>query len=429
MTDLEKSLFTKIDKIPIIDPHSHIDPHKPAARSLWDILSYPYYTSLSHSSGMDPDRIKYTVPDDARARAILEYMPGFASTAQFRWFADMLTDFFDLPADISADWNVDAIIDHCESRLQSADWSAHIKNVSNIKAVFTSHPLKDDLDGIDLNFYIPSLRVDDLVLSFESKEVRARLIETTDIQVTNANSLRLALHKVFDRLTRYNLAACTTSLPPDLSLSFASETKIDGLVAKATRGDFFTPEERNQMATFTLFELAQRCQEHQVPMHILFGVIRDVYDHGVINGTDLFDQRCSLVELHKLFNAFPNVKFPVSVISHAQNHELIAYAWIYHNVYAQGHWWYSNLPAFIFDDLCARMHSLPANKMIGYFSDAHSLEFVLPKFRMYKRELAKILAREYVTGLNWSEERAIELARDILYRNVVELYGLQTVKE
>src|SRR5260370_11327075 len=49
---LAQDLYTEICRVPIIDPHSHIDPRRPTARSLDDILGYHYYTELAHSAGM-----------------------------------------------------------------------------------------------------------------------------------------------------------------------------------------------------------------------------------------------------------------------------------------------------------------------------------------------------------------------------------------
>jgi glucuronate isomerase len=47
---LAQDLYTEICHIPLIDPRSHIDPHRPTARSLDDILGYHYYTELAHSA-------------------------------------------------------------------------------------------------------------------------------------------------------------------------------------------------------------------------------------------------------------------------------------------------------------------------------------------------------------------------------------------
>jgi predicted DNA-binding transcriptional regulator YafY len=71
-----------------------------------------------------------------------------------------------------------------------------------------------------------------------------------------------------------------------------------------------------------------------------------------------------------------------------------------------GHWWYSNTPTFIEHDCAARLEAVPRSKQIGYYSDMYKLEFALPKFAMYKRILAKVLAERFVIDRGWSEERA-----------------------
>jgi glucuronate isomerase len=36
----------------LIDPHTHINPHQAASKTLADILGYHYYTEIAHSAGM-----------------------------------------------------------------------------------------------------------------------------------------------------------------------------------------------------------------------------------------------------------------------------------------------------------------------------------------------------------------------------------------
>jgi glucuronate isomerase len=144
----------------------------------------------------------------------------------------------------------------------------------------------------------------------------------------------------------------------------------------------------------------------------------------VFQGQDLFDQRTSLFQYRELFNAFPQVTFPISVLTSNQNQELVSYAWIFPNVVTNGHWWYSNVPAYIEPDARARLTAVPATKQIGYYSDAYKLEFILPKFNMYRRVLAKILANDFVIARGWSEERAIALARQLLRENTQRIFGV-----
>jgi hypothetical protein len=156
----------------------------------------------------------------------------------------------------------------------------------------------------------------------------------------------------------------------------------------------------------------------------MIGVNRAVYRAGVYQGQDLYDSRVSLIQYQDLFNAFPNVTFPISVLASVTNQELVSYAWIFPNVVTNGHWWYSNTPAYIEHDAAARLEAVPQTKQIGYYSDAYKLEFVLPKFAMYKRILAKLLAERFVIERGWSETAAVDLGRRVLRGNVERIFNM-----
>ncbi len=150
---------------------------------------------------------------------------------------------------------------------------------------------------------------------------------------------------------------------------------------------------------------------------------RAVYAAGVTQGQDLYDSRVSLIQYAELFNAFPGVTFPISVLASVTNQELVSYSWIFPNVVTHGHWWYSNTPTFIEHDAAARLEAVPRTKQIGYYSDMYKLEFALPKFAMYKRILAKILAERFVIDRRWSEQQAVELGQQVLRGNVETIFN------
>jgi glucuronate isomerase len=114
------------------------------------------------------------------------------------------------------------------------------------------------------------------------------------------------------------------------------------------------------------------------------------------------------------------------VLSSGLNQELASYSWIFPNVITSGHWWYSNIPAFIEVDLKARLQAVPKTKQIGYYSDMYKLEFGLPKFNMYRRLLAKVLADDFVRTGALSEAGAVALARQVLRTNVERIFFAAT---
>jgi len=165
-----------------------------------------------------------------------------------------------------------------------------------------------------------------------------------------------------------------------------------------------------------------------LPFDLMIGPIRNVYPAGVAGGRDLFDRRVSLHDYRELFNHFSGVTFPVSTLSPDAGAELVAYSWIFPNVLPMGHWWYSNVPEFIAADLRARLQAVPKVKLVGYYSDAYKLEFILPKFNMFRKVLAETLAEDGMRGRGWSSEKALEVARVLLLDNPRRIFGRHDAK-
>jgi glucuronate isomerase len=65
---------------------------------------------------------------------------------------------------------------------------------------------------------------------------------------------------------------------------------------------------------------------------------------------------------------------------------------------------------------------VPKTKQIGYYSDAYKLEFVLPKFAMYRRTLARVLADDFVRTGRMKPAAALELGRLVLRDNVRTIF-------
>jgi glucuronate isomerase len=329
-------------------------------------------------------------------------MDRFDNTAQYSWFVEIVNTFLGLPLERVTSADCDTLFDTARSVFARPDWEAEVFRRSNLEKIFLTNNFDDPLEGFDARKYVPCLRTDDLVFHLDKPEVRQRLAKTTGIEVGDAASLRKAVGALFERFTKRGAKACAISLPPD-----CSPRPGDG---------------RNTVGT--LWMLAELCRDYRLPFDLMIGVNRRVYEKGVYQGQDLFDQRTSLIQYAELFNAFPDVRFCVSVLSSGQNQELVSYSWIFPNVITSGHWWYSNIPAYIEPDLRARLGAVPKAKQLGYYSDAYKLEFVLPKYNMYRRILAKVLAEDFVKPGRLTESGAVDLARLLLRENVSRIFGV-----
>src|SRR5262245_4841975 len=133
---LSRDLEAEIARIPLIDPHSHIDPHRPTARTLDDILGYHYYTELAHSAGMDKAPLDPAVEPRERVRAILGHMERFDNTVQYGWFLEIARALLGFGGERLGAAEADALWDAAERVFGQPDWEEQVLRRSNLEKVF-----------------------------------------------------------------------------------------------------------------------------------------------------------------------------------------------------------------------------------------------------------------------------------------------------
>ena len=417
LANLTRRLDDELAKIPLVDSHSHVPGPDPVSRTLDDILGYHYYTELAHSCGMPKDCLAKSHDPSARCREILGHLPKLKNTAQYRWFTHICREFLGFQGGQPDERHAEELWHQARAAFARPDWEKTVWQKTNLACVFLTNDFDDPLEGFDTTRYIPCLRTDDLVFHLHDPAVRQRLEKATGLAPSSAGNLRQAIDKLFVHFKVKGARACAISLPPAFTPTQVSDADLDRALANPRPG---CPD----LARGVFWILAEHCRDHHLPFDLMIGVNRRVYGGGVHQGQDLFDRRTSLVQYAALFNTFPTVTFPVSVLDGAQNQELASHAWIFPNVIAHGHWWYANVPSIIERDLRDRLNAVPAVKLIGYYSDAYKLEFILPKCSMFRGILSRILAHDFVAPGALSEEEAVAVAGQLLEGNSRRIFRL-----
>jgi glucuronate isomerase len=360
---------------------------------------------------------------DTRAIQLVEHLEHIDSTVQYSWLLEIAQTFHRFPHDRITPKNLRDLLGRTDRSSGGDAWDREVWQASRLEAVFLTNEFDDPLDGWDTAKYVPCLRTDDLVLKLHEPATTARLRKAVDAEVSDFASLRNAIGRLFERFVSRGARACAISLPPDFAPYRASFSRAVTPLRKALHGLALRPDEHDEVRRAVFWVLAEFCAEFRLPFDLMIGPVRNVYPAGVDGGRDLFDRRVSLYEYRELFNHFRGVTFPVSTLAPDAGAELVAYAWIFPNVVPMGHWWYSNVPVYIAADLRARLQALPKVKIVGYYSDAYKLEFIAPKFNMYRRILADVLAEELIGGRGWSTDEALRLAKLVLLDNPRRIFA------
>ncbi len=424
--ELEARLLREIMQVRVIDVHSHVPADEPIARSLGDLLGYHYYTELAHSAGMSADAIAPGRPESETIPAILRYLECIDNTVQYGWMMELARELFGFREErITAD-NWQPLAETVRRRAGEPDRARDVMRKSRIDKVFLTNEFDEDLSGIDTDLFGPSLRSDALVRHMDDADVRDRLSAAGGVDVVDAASLRQAIGAVVERFAESGARSASMSLPPHFRTSRECAGDFDRAVDRVLSDPEPTDDDLQVLRAGVLHVLTGFCRDFGMPVQIMYGVTRGAYEHGVQQGHDLLEAGDTLANLMPLLNAYPDVTFCLSVLSSGQEQELCSYGWLVHNVTLSGHWWYLNVPAHIGRDLAARLQSVPKTKLIGYYSDMYKLEFGLSKFNMYRRILARVLARDFVEIGMGTEEDAVNIVHLLLRENPGRIFGVET---
>jgi len=426
--DLHRELYEGLDALPIYDIHTHIDARNAFAGSLADIIGYHYYTELANSAEYRPDFAAEMDPDQI-VRQVLERLPLFANTVQSDWLMVIGETFLGIKRSEWTSLAWQEVAAKAQKAIDAPGYRQEVLRRSGVQSIYMTNSCDEDLEGIDRRLFVPCLRVDPFVFAIDNPAERERLERASATVVRSPEDFALALRRVFNKFAAHGMAYAALSTVPNLVTRPVSDEEAAAALNQALTTGRLDEQARRAWAAYALNCVGDCCRATHKPFHLMIGVRRGAYPAGVAGGRDLMDSANSLVGYDYLFNEYWDVNFPVSVLADTSGLELAASSWIRHNVYVSGHWWYQNSPSDIARELRRRLDVVPANKLLGYYSDAYRVEFILPKFRMYKHELATVLAERVERSLTHPNmapldvDQALRLGKALLLDNPTRLFG------
>ncbi|MFO7697936.1 MAG: hypothetical protein R6X16_12380 [Anaerolineae bacterium] len=428
---LVKELYEELNALPIVDIHTHVNWKTGTARNIGEILSYHYYTELTNSAHYDGTPLPFDDPREL-TRLVYPKLEYIRNTVQYDWLMTISREFLGIDAQ---EWEIDdnweAIFDRSVEVMDRTGWAEELIAQADIVRVFLTNQYDEDLEGLDRGFYTPCLRTEPFVLWMDRAADRQGLGRFLNRDLRTVDDFRTVIAQTFDKFVSHGMGYAAMSIPTNFQTGYVSDEDGQRLLDKAIAGSPWDTADREAWGKFAINRICDACRVYKRPYHLMIGVSQDVYAQGVPMGQDLFDSVNSMAGYDYLFNTYSDVKFPTAVLSDTSGLELTAAAWIRHNVYPSGHWWYSNQPTDIAREIRRRIDAVPGNKTIGYFSDAYYLDFILPKFRMFKFELAVALAERMERSLihpnmePLSFDEALMFAEDLLINNPIDVIALE----
>lgn len=207
-----------------------------------------------------------------------------------------------------------------------------------------------------------------------------------------------------------------THMSTDIEYTLPDDATMQAAIDR--RGEA-TDRERDIYASYLTHLFLQELEQHGDEIAFQFSFAAEPLPFETASR---LNQR-TVSQLAGIVARFPRLRFLCFVSSMHGNQSMCTLARELPNFYLVGYWWHNFFASFIPRVISERLDMLPANKQIGFFSDAYCADWAYAKAVLVRKFMAQVLAEKIECG-QYTQEDAISIARAILYDSTVETLGL-----
>jgi len=208
-----------------------------------------------------------------------------------------------------------------------------------------------------------------------------------------------------------------THISTDIDYRLVSDAEMEtALIRRAKAG----PVERDIYASYVNEAFLTGLEKHgaEIVFQFSFGAEPLPYETGSrVNQT-------TLAQLAEMIARHPRLRFQCFLASRHANQSLCTLARELPNFSLAGYWWHNFFPDVIRQVVAERLDMLPANKQIGFFSDAYCVEWTYAKAVIVRKQMAQVLAQKIEQG-QYSRADALSIAHGILFESPQTLLGMK----
>jgi hypothetical protein len=435
-TDLEAALA----EVPILDVHTHLVGGKLAARGLHDILLYHMVVSDLYAAGC-PSGARLTQfpgwPDEAEAHAriveALPYLRHIQNTSSYWGVRIILHDLYGWTDRIDErNWRkLDGLI---RERADDREWPRAILDRARIARTGTEIARRgqgEDDDrlqyALEWGFFTRCQWGEYDTALYELERCWGKTPESpapiggglrpeTERQIRSLQDVHDAISHYVASIPYGKIVSTATHLSTDIDYGPVTDEEM---VAALGRRDRAGPSDRDRYASYVneAFLTALEAHGREIVFQFSFGAEPLPFETG-----SRLSQR-TIGQVAELIGRHPRLRFQCFLASRPANQAMCTLSRELPNLSLAGYWWHNFFPDTIAQVMRERLEMLPANKQVGFFSDAYCAEWSYGKAVLVRKILARVLAERVELG-QLDEPMALEFARSILYDSPQSLLGI-----
>ena len=198
----------------------------------------------------------------------------------------------------------------------------------------------------------------------------------------------------------------------DIDYSYPSDA---AMTEALKRRDQATDRERDIYASYILHHFLEEIEKHgsEIVLQFSLGAEALPYESG-----SRLNQR-TVGQLADIIAKRPRLRFQCFLSSRHANQSLCTLVRELPNLSLAGYWWHNFFPGPIRQTIEERLDMLPANRQIGFFSDAYCVEWAYAKRVLITKLAAEVFAHKVDIG-QYTKRDAISIAQAIFCDSAFE---------
>jgi glucuronate isomerase len=431
MPTFAQRLKAELDSVPVVDPHTHLRPERPQADHLADLVLYHHLWIELVSAGMpvtattrtglphelaDPDM----EPLD-RVKAALPYLPHLRSTTCGGLLRTILQDLYQVPDGALTEANLDRVFALVAERAADPAWRLHVMRdrchilksltVGGYEHTPCDATIGKGQEGVPTNLVNGKQGPRDSLHSIAARLGR---------ELRRAEDYGEGMYALGQDYSRLPLHFAGLWLLPQFSYAGHTEHQVSAAIERAAENRPLSPQDLSAFACYGVRSFLQGLRT---------GPLRTIQ---LIVGAEVLPPHRSITQwspelpggLARLAGDFEDMHFNCSSASDLYTQDLAILAKHVPNISVAGYWWHALYPFYIRKTIETRLDTVPANKIVAFFSDAYHAEWCYPKLKLVKGICAEVLLDRVRRGL-YTEEIALSLVKQTFCDNPKRIYRIE----
>jgi hypothetical protein len=433
-------LESALAELPILDIHTHLVGGKLAARGLHDVLLYHMVVSDLYAAGC-PTGARLTQfpgwPDKeeahARIKEALPYLKHLQNTSSFWGVRIILGELYGWTEGIDeSNWKkLDALI---RERAEDREWAHSILDRAQIKRTGTELARRGEGEddhrlqyALEWGFFTRTQWGEFDTALYELERCWGKSPESpapigsgarpaTEREIRTLDDVHAAIQHYVKSIPYGRILSTATHLSTDIDYRPVTDDQMATALARRAHAG---PAERDCYASYVneAFLSALSAHAGEIVFQFSFGAEPLPFETASRLSQRTIGQVAEMIGRHS------KLRFQCFLASRHANQAMCTLARELPNFSLAGYWWHNFFPDTIAQVMRERLDMVPANKQVGFFSDAYCVEWSFAKAFLVRKIMARVLAERIELG-QFDLRGALDFARATCLESPQSLLGI-----